>query len=505
MELAMARRLGSDADQRIGSLVVNPGGPGASGIEFLEFFAQIAPATLVERFDLISWDPRGVGGSRGLRCNDNIPEDLNYAATLEDGVADDIVVYVEDLTRLGADCLAMHPDLLDHVGTVATARDLNQIRRAINDDALSYLGFSYGTRIGAVYATLFPDHVRAMVLDGAFPPGLSPEELASADADLEATLVRIDRVCELEPTCSVADPGVVDTVAELLDDLSSEARETQLGLSERSSLIGATLLAIYAPGTWQEFTNALGDARNASMSAIDTLARRWLTGSDGDFDDIFRGSNIAIMCADRAYATNRTETLTNAHLSIDAAPILGELLFGASCEGWPVDGEPLPSVATDGAPTLMVIGGTHDPATPLRWAQSLADDIADAVLVTYVGDGHTAASAGNRCVDDLVVAYLIDLEIPRDAPVCRAPTGVLGVEVSLDARGIAIRSVVAGSPADGILSPGDIIVTIDDERAISLDQLATSAEQKLSLDVDRGGERVLVDIVAGRQPWTLGE
>ncbi len=507
VDLAVARVLTADPALRVGSLLLNPGGPGGSGIEWLAGGGPALPATVVERFDLVTWDPRGVGDSSGLICITDVAAGLNEVVDLTDGFADDLERYAADTADAGATCTASAPDLLGEVGTVNTARDLDLLRRALGDEQLTYLGYSYGTRLGAVYAALFPDRVRALVLDGAFPPGLSSAELAENARDFDAALGRIDRTCELEPSCAVRDVGVLDAVDTLLAELDSASPTGPLGLTDRSSLIGATLFAIYVPDAWEIFTDALGDALAGDIELVEFLAELWFVDDAGDFSDIYRGSNLAIMCADQAYAADRDQALVDAELTLEVAPVLGALLAGASCEGWPVAGEPLPDPTGVPVPPTLVIGGTHDPATPLRWAEILADQLDGSALVTYVGDGHTIAGQGNSCVDELVAAYLVDLAVPDDGTVCRAPSGILGLELQpLDGGGFEVLNAPPDRPAaETAISPGDLIIAVDGVPALTTADLVTTAGQTVELTVQTDDGIVLVDITADRRPWTLGD
>lgn len=503
MELAVIRVPAADQDRRIGSVMINPGGPGAPGTSFLRRYLGALPG--VERhFDIVSWDPRGVGDSAGLRCVDDVAGLINEVETPDDGFADDLARDVADNRDIGAACKATAGDLVDNVGTVATARDLELLRRAVGDDRLTYIGYSYGTRIGAVYAALFPHRVRALVLDGAFPPGLDSRQLAENVVDLEATLARIDRTCSLEPGCAVKDPGVVATVDRLLDELDAITPGDPLGLTDRSALIGATLFAIYVPNAWQDYTEALGAARNGDLGPIERFAALWYV-DDGDFSDIHRGANRAIMCADRAYAIDREAALGDALEPLEEAPVLGPVFAGATCEGWPAEGEALPRAGAEPV-AAMVIGTTHDPATPLRWAETLARDLPGSALVTHVGDGHTVAGRGNRCIDDLVEGFLVALTPPPEGATCRAPTGVIGLVVAGDRAPLQVTDVAPGGPADDVgIRVGDTIVAVDGRAADTVDALTSTAGQRLELTVLRDGDRLSVDLVADRRPWTLGD
>ena len=504
LEIAVARRLATDPDRRIGSLLLNPGGPGGSGIDFLRAFVNSAPTELQARFDLVSWDPRGVGESQGLRCNDEIADDLNYEVNTLDGIRDDLDRYVADNAELGAACLAQRPELLDHVGTVASARDIELLRLALHEDKLSYLGFSYGSRLGTVYASLFPTHVRAMVLDGAFPPSLTSTEVALNAGDLEAALVRIDRTCDLEAACAVASPGLIEAFTELRRELDATPGTAPLGLSDRSALLGATFLAIYLPRAWDDYAAALGRATAGDLTRLRTMASAWFGDGSGSFSDVYAGSNTAIMCADGAHAQTVTQAEIDAEATLQASPLLGEILFGANCAGWPGEVEPLPPTATAGAPPILVVGGTHDPATPLRWAERLAAELDRAALVTFDGDGHTSFGNGNTCVDEVVMAYLIDVSVPAQDVVCQAESGVLGVRLSTVEGGIRVDEVFADSAAfEAGLIGGDIITSIDGQLAADITQTTTSAGQTVELEVSRGGDKVVIIVTASRRPWTL--
>ncbi|MEM7288263.1 MAG: alpha/beta fold hydrolase [Actinomycetota bacterium] len=506
IDLAVARAVTADPDRRIGSLLFNPGGPGASGVQFLAGTAATFPPAIAERFDLVSWDPRGVDGSAGLRCVNDVASGINEVADPSDGFDDDLARYVDDNAETGATCLALAGDLLENVGTVATARDLDLLRRALGDEGLSYVGYSYGTRVGAVYAALFPDRVRALVLDGAFPASLSSAQLARNVVDIEATLGRIDRTCDLEPSCAVSADGVVAAVDRLLDQLDDEIPDGPLGLTERSSLIGATLFAIYVPDAWEVFTDALGAALSGDLELVELLAEVWYADDSGDFSDIYRGSNLAIMCADAAYPSDREQALREALDTIEATPVLGSIFSGATCEGWPVEGEALPLPGGAAPIPAIVIGNTHDPATPLRWAEQLADDLPGSVLVTFVGDGHTIVGRGNGCIDRIAERYLVDLEQPARGATCRAPTGLIGVEVLPEAEGFPVTAVVPGGAGDNAgIAVGDVIVAVDGRAADTAEALVTTAGQRVELTIVTAGEERTIAVVAGRRPWTLGE
>lgn len=504
LDLAIVRAPAWSTDDYRGSLIVNPGGPGASGVRFLRSFIASVPAELRSRFDIVSWDPRGVGDSEGLRCEPDLVDDLNEVANTLDGITDELDEYTDDTRELGEACAREAGELLAHLGTVATARDLDLIRAAVGDDQLSYLGYSYGTRLGAVYATFYPHTVRAMVLDGAFPPGLSSTELALKAADLDAVLLRINRTCELEPSCAVSDPGLIATFNELRGRLSVTPGADRLGLSDRSALIGATMWALYVPSTWQQYAQGLADARGGNPATLHRLAEAWFGDGVGGFADIFLGANIAIMCADGAYATTRADVDADAEATLRVSPLLGDLLFGNNCSSWPTEPQTLPPTNSEGAPTILVVGGAFDPATPLRWAERLAGELADSALLTYLGDGHTAVLEGNGCVDDAAIGYLLEPGRPQRDSTCHPDTGYLGLIVTETPEGLRIDQISADSPAASLITIGAVITAVDGDEVVGVDSMIVHAGQVIALTVDDidGVERSFA-VTAGRRAWTL--
>ena len=204
--LALARKQSTGgAKERIGSLLLNPGGPGGSGLEFLSNAALAFPTDLTDRFDLVSFDPRGVGQSDPVLCLDDAAKDEQIAGDLTPDTPEERATATARETALRDGCVTNNPDLATHMSTADVAADLDQIRAAVGDDKLNYLGFSYGTAIGAVYASLFPDRVRAMVLDGSVSPGATPEEEALVQATgFERALQRFVDACNANPKCPLA-------------------------------------------------------------------------------------------------------------------------------------------------------------------------------------------------------------------------------------------------------------------------------------------------------------
>ena len=429
LEIAVTRQPAEG--ERIGSLLVNPGGPGASGVDFVRSFVDgQLPDGLAERFDIVSWDPRGTGGSNRIDCTtdeDWLEPELD--PTVEDEA--DVEEIRTEAEEAVAACEAEVGDLLAVVGTRATVRDLEALRGLLGDDALSYVGYSYGTTIGMEYLRLYPDRVRAMVLDGVSVPGTDPIVDAHVQAQgFERTLDVYLAGCADRPTCPLGDDPKA-TLLDLVDRLEAEPipasyqlggsgsvpREGDLGVGELYTAVAASL---YDDGTWpaldEGLDQALGDEPNGrTLLAIrDQYHGREADGTWVDDDDA-RG---AIRCADQIERSAEPEgDLALADEWAAELPFWGAW-FGTGipgCWGLPEAVDPLLPLA-DGditeAPPVVVIGTTNDPATPYEQSEEAALLIEGSVLVTYEGDVHTAYRSLSDCVDDAATAYLVDLTVP---------------------------------------------------------------------------------------------
>lgn len=508
LELAVARvpATGNPAD-RIGSLFLNPGGPGASGVDFVRF-AGALPTALTERFDVVSWDPRGVGRSSGLICEPDIADDLNDQLDDEGGLADDAARLADDAAAFGTACGTEYGDLLDHVGTLATVHDLDLLRRAVGDDGLTFVGYSYGSRVGAVYATVYPEQVRGLVLDGAFPPELTPGDLAQNAADFELALERADARCAAEPTCAAHVGGLLPRVQALLDSSDDTPDPDRRGVSDRAVVAIATIRSLYRAGSTPAFAEAVMAATNGDLSVLEAQAAPYYL-ADGDFDPIFLGANQGVMCADGALVADEAALAEELKTILEVAPVMGPWLGGGGCIGWPGEVTPLPAVDSAGAPTILVVGTTFDPATPYRWAEQLAEDLDEAVLVAHDGDGHTAFP-DVPCVTDVVVPYLLALDTPGDDEVrCRTSSGLLGLRILETDDGLEVTAIEPGSAADraGLL-PGDLILSVDLQPLQGSEDIFSDAGQTRVLAIERadnppGDEVFTLEITADPRPWWI--
>ncbi|WP_072802352.1 alpha/beta hydrolase [Rhodococcoides yunnanense] len=412
--------------EKIGSILFNPGGPGASG---LYLATQAEGSAVAERFDRIGFDPRGIGASTpAVRCltAEEVEEERKEpdVDVSPQGIADtenerrDYATKCAD--RTGSDVLA-------HVGTYEVVRDMDVIRSVLGDEKLTYVGYSYGTRIGTTYAEAFPDNVRAMVLDGALDPEQTPvDEAVEQGAAFQQAFDGFAADCARSATCALgSDPATVNTrFRELVDPLIDTPAETTdpRGLSYDDALTGVQQ-ALYSESLWRVLRVGLAelnDGRGDTLLRLaDAYSGRLDDGSYSNLDDAFN----AIRCVDDPPVTDRAEAGEADRRYREAAPFLddgrgtGQAPLDV-CAFWPVPNTGNPhSVSVSGLPTLVVVSTTFDPATPYQAGVDLASQLG-ADLVTYDGTQHTVAFSGEECIDDPLVDYLVDLVPPGNDLVC---------------------------------------------------------------------------------------
>ena len=420
--IAVARHPAADPAARIGSLVINPGGPGGSGINDLPNELGVLTPALLARFDVVSFDPRGVERSSPVECGaGGSSSSSSTIGPLADPVPTTAAAQQALITndqQYAADCEAKSGRLLPYVGTVDTARDLDRIRQALGDAQLTFIGHSYGTLLGATYAQLFPDHVRAMVLDGAVDPALSSDDMVVEQAQgFEGVLDGFFAWC----TARCAWHPGADPTAALLG-LVDQARRQRLPAGPGHSagpgeIYDAILDTMYSTSSWPALANALAEAAAGNGAAVLALSDRYLT---------FNGSNAAdaetaIDCLDHPVSRDLSTYPDLAVRAAVTAPVFGPLLaWGlAGCAVWPA--LPTRTVAPTtavGAPPIVVTGATGDPATPYGWAQHLAGELQHGVLLTWDGQDHVAYYY-SACVRAADQAYLVDGTPPAPGAVCR--------------------------------------------------------------------------------------
>jgi pimeloyl-ACP methyl ester carboxylesterase len=428
LPLFLVRVVLAGQSNRIGSLVVNPGGPGASGADAAIGLALTMPTAVLQRFDLVGFDPRGVGLSTPVEC---IPDQLKdtLAASEPRPTTDAQLDQAFGLAKQVADgCAKKYGKALGTFNTVDTARDMDRIRQALGDPKINYLGYSYGTTLGSVYAELFPGHIRSFVLDGVVDPDSTPvADAESSAAGLEKGFDAFAANCtSLASGCPVgADPrGFVQALltqagqAPIPSAKQGETRKATAGI-----VLTAVLSALYDTGSWPQLAQSLAAAQKGDAQGLFSLADSYNGRLENGTYSNLMDANIAINCADQG----RKQDVSEAEVRrLDAEWNTKYPLFGAgaavglyTCTVWQADRTPLPPrKAVDTAP-ILVVGNSGDPVTPLPGAQDMAEDLRSTVLLTWQGQGHTSYPK-TPCVADAVDSYLIDLTTPTSGLTCPA-------------------------------------------------------------------------------------
>jgi len=409
-----------DPSERIGALLVNPGGPGESGVQFVEDAYSIF-ATLNQRFDIVGFDPRGTTGPDAVSCEGT--DALDHDVGLDPLAAGSPTAEADLVTSTLAfdDACRLHSGwLLPYVGTANAARDMDALRAALGDPQLNYLGFSYGTALGATFASLFPTHIRAMVLDGDIDPSLSfMEQSVQQGASFEASYDAFVSRCQQETTgCALgADPG--EAITSLLNQLAAEPVQEPDGRTVgRGMAIDGLIAAMYDPSSWSSFYTALAEAAQGNVASLQSLVDSY-TGRGPQGYDSSTAANAAINCADHSVPAELSDYDSLAGSVQASEPHFGqdEVYSVLTCAYWPVHGPAPAPLDVTGARPILLVGATHDPATPYAWSVALQKQIAGSVLLTRDGYGHTSYGF-SECVQTAVNAYLADLTLPAAGTTC---------------------------------------------------------------------------------------
>jgi pimeloyl-ACP methyl ester carboxylesterase len=395
---------------RIGALFVNPGGPGGTAADFAITMGFVLPDDILERFDIVGVDPRGLGASR-IDCGGDMTElyGVDYSIDSPEDTAELLAVSQDYIDG----CEDAAGDLLPHLGTENVARDIDAVRAAMGDEQLNYLGFSYGSAIGQVLADMFPERVRAMILDGIVelgPDGI--ESAVSQAAGFEVALQAYADDCDADPSCPVG-PDAVAAIEELqaaVEGAPIPAQPRDLGPGELSTGLA---LPLYSEELWPELSDAVADALDGDGTAMVSLADEYI--GVADFDVYF-----AVNCIDFEWPETPDELLADAAAAASTSPHFAEPIVNdyVRCAMWPVAEVPLTAVTAPDVPPILVVSTTNDPATPYEAGVRTAERLESGVLLTYEGDGHTVVGNGVPCVDDIAADYLVDLEPPDDGTTC---------------------------------------------------------------------------------------
>jgi pimeloyl-ACP methyl ester carboxylesterase len=427
IELALIRQPAKQ--EKVGSLLINPGGPGASGYDFVADSIDFAVTdALQDRYDIVGFDPRGVGRSSAVTCfAPSEMDQLLYAVPRSSRGSTEWMTGQNELTHtFGQACLAGTGALLANVDTVSAARDLDLLRVILGEAQLDYLGYSYGAYLGTVYAGTYPDKVGRLVLDGPIDPALGDAQVTLGQAQgLETALRSYLATCMPAATCPFQ--GTVDdAMAMVRGILDAVAKNPIPSTDGRTVGVDTLLIAIAAPlynaETWpvldSVFSTILAGQPEVALSVADGYYGRT---PEGDYEGNQFEALRAVKCLDYPAQNNVSTMKEQGRALTAAAPHLGPYLaYGdLACLSWPFHSERVPGpIAAPGAAPILVLGTTNDPATPYPWAVAVGTQLESGILVTRQGDGHTAFNKGNACVDATVEQYLIDGTVPPGDVTC---------------------------------------------------------------------------------------
>lgn len=409
-------------------LFVNPGGPGGSAIDYAGSLAGSMGESVRDAFTIVGIDPRGVGESSPLRCLSDEQFDAYAAGDPDPSSAAQVRELRAGVRELGEACARNSGELAGHVSTEEAARDMDVARAAMGQEQLDWFGASYGTQLGATYATLFPEKVGAMVLDGAVDPAqdVFGSALGQATGFQRALEAYVDACVEQE-TCPLGrDPeGALRALAAFMDRVDDEPLPTGTDreLTKGRAFYGIAV-TLYDKAGWPVLSQALSAALRGDGSLLLRLNDLYFSRQqDGSYDGNIGWANIAVNCLDNRERPSLAEVRAELPRFREVSPVFGEALGWGTlgCTDWPEPAErPQVEIDAEGASPILVIGTTRDPATPYENAKALADQLGDreGVLLTRDGDGHTAYSSGNRCIVRTVDAYLVDGTVPKDGKRC---------------------------------------------------------------------------------------
>ncbi|MFF7199286.1 alpha/beta hydrolase [Streptomyces sp. NPDC008079] len=418
LDLIRVKSSGAE-NRRIGSLIFNFGGPGGSGVTTLPTFGDLYEK-LRTRYDLVSFDPRGVGRSAPVLCEDDQQLDAYFQQdTTPDDTAEKTEL-VDSTKRFNAACEKNSGEMLPHVATTEAARDMDLMRQVLGDDKLHYFGISYGTELGGVYAHLFPGTVGRMILDAVVDPS------ADSEGHTENQARGFQRALNnyLKSTGQGAEAGT-QKIVDLLKRIDANPMPTSSDrkLTESLALTGI-IRPLYSEASWPTLTSALAAAERGDGSELLALGDDY---NDRDASGRYgtgTHSQRVISCLDDKQRPTVEETKKLLPRFEKVSPVFGPMLgwdTGGWCHDWPVAGQyDTPEVSAPGAAPILLVGNTGDPATPYEGARRMADELGKGVgvMLTWKGEGHSAYGKGSGCVDSTVNAYLLQGTVPKDGKVC---------------------------------------------------------------------------------------
>ena len=427
IKLALIRKPATGT--RLGSLLVNPGGPGASGYDFVRDNLDYATdKTLQANYDIVGFDPRGVGHSTAVDCGGaTVLDHFNYDIVPGTPGTDSWIADLEqENAEFGQDCLDHTGPLLQYVDTNSAARDMDLLRAVLGDKKLNYLGYSYGTLLGATYAELYPKKTGRLVLDGALDPATTDFEVTDVQAKgFESAFRAYLTDCIGQSDCpfkGTVDEAMTQT-AQLLDQLQASPLQNSDGrLLGANTMFVAIILPLYNKDNWPYLNQLFTEVRKGVTSTAFTLADSYNDrNQNGTYASNSTEAFVSINCldykSDDSIETMRTQA---AQLAKDA-PVFGPRMAygGTSCAQWPFPSTRVRGpIEAKGSGDILVVGTTNDPATPYVWAQNLAKELEHGHLITYHGEGHTAYNKSNSCVNNAVDDYFVKGTVPSKDPEC---------------------------------------------------------------------------------------
>ncbi|QNE48320.1 alpha/beta hydrolase [Glaciihabitans sp. INWT7] len=429
-DISLALTRASATGTRLGSLFVNPGGPGASGYDLVhDDLDYAASKTLQQSYDVIGWDPRGVGRSTPVTCYDDKKLDQFIYGVAKNPVNSPAwVTEVTDQAKdFGASCLKNTGPALQFVDTQSTVHDLDMLRAAVGDTKLNYLGYSYGSDIGMYYIDRFAKKVGHVVLDGSTDSTLSIFDISlTQSTGFEEALKAYLADCPSTKNCPF--PGSVDDslakISALYDRLTTTPIDAPDGrVLDQNLLDTAINSALYDKSSWPYLSDMFSEIRKGTTDTAFLLADSYNgRNPDGSYKDNSLEAFIAIGCLDYPTETDPAVLASESAQLVQAAPTLTRpsVIGDVTCENWPFHNRTPPPVVTGaGAAPVLILSSTGDPATPYQWGVALSKQLQSAHLVTRTGEGHTAYNRGIPCIDNTVDRYFVSGTVPGKDPLCR--------------------------------------------------------------------------------------
>ncbi|MFE9001306.1 alpha/beta hydrolase [Streptomyces sp. NPDC007875] len=429
LRLAVSRKKATGPGRSLGSLLVNPGGPGGSAVGYLQSFAAVGYPTRVRaRYDMVAMDPRGVADSEPVTCLSNKQMDTFTQTDQTPDGRGETDRLVAAYKKFAHGCAARSGRILRHVSTVEAARDMDVLRAALGDRKLHYVGASYGTFLGATYADLYPHRVGRLVLDGALDPTLSSRRInRDQTAGFETAFTAFAEDCVRRTGCPLGTGSVAaarDRLSAFFTRLDSHPVPTgeSRALGEPLATMGV-ISAMYDETAWPQLRTALRSAMRGHGGGLLNLADLYYErDTDGSYANLMY-ANPAVNCLDLPPAFRTPAEVKKSLPAFEkASPVFGGALAWAAlnCAYWPVRPTGTPhALHAKGAAPIVVVGTTRDPATPYPWARALAAQLSSATLLTYDGDGHTAYGRGSSCIDNAINTYLLTGRPPAPHTRCR--------------------------------------------------------------------------------------